>query len=202
MRELVINNSLNYIRKHNPELDDEKIAVIEYGLVSIYLLISKMIIITAIAWILGIVKELLIFTILYNIIRMPSFGLHATKSWICLVISTIMFLGVPIVCLNVAIPKSVKLITGIIVTLFIFKNSPADTHKRPIINPKRRLFFKIASTVISVIFVGMSILVKNNFLSNCLIAAIACQTLFISPTMYKIFKLPYNNYKNYNLENN
>ena len=202
MRDLVINNSLNLIRKNNPDITDEKIAEIEYGLVSIYLLISKLIVIIAIAWMLGIVKELLIFTFLYNLIRMPSFGLHASKSWICLVVSTVMFLGVPIICLNIVIPNIVKLVSGIILTLFIFKNSPADTHKRPIVNPTRRKFFKIASTIIAIIFVGLSILIKDNFISNCLIASIACQTIFISPTVYKIFKLPYNNYKKYNLENN
>lgn len=202
MRDLIINGSLNFIRKNEPDMTEDKIEMIEYGLVSIYLLITKFIIIIAIAWILGIVKELLIFTLLYNLIRMPSFGLHATKSWICLVVSTIMFLGVPILCLNIVIHNSIKIVIGIILTLFIFKNSPADTHKRPIVNPKRRRFFKITSTIISIVFVGLSIIVKGNFVSNCLIASIACQTIFISPTVYKIFKLPYNNYKNYNLENN
>lgn len=201
MKDLIINGSLNYIKSNNPDFDENKIEVIEYGLVSIYLLISKLIIITLIAWIIGIVKELFIFAFLYNLIRMPSFGLHASKSWICLVVSTIMFLGVPIICMNIVIPNSLKLIIGIIFTIFIFKNSPADTHKRPIVNPKRRRFFKICSTIISVIFVGLSIYVSDNFLSNCLIAVIGCQTLFISPTVYKIFKLPYNNYKNYNLNN-
>lgn len=202
MRNLIINGSLNLIRKSEPNITKEKIEIIEYGLVSIYLLISKLIIITAVAWLLGIIKELLIFTLLYNFIRMPSFGLHATKSWICLVVSTIMFLGVPIICLKIVIPNIIKLVIGIILTLFIFKNSPADTHKRPIVNPKRRKFFKIISTIISIIYVGLSIIIKDNFISNCLIAVIACQTIFISPTVYKIFKLPYNNYKNYNLENN
>lgn len=202
MKDLIINSSLKYIKNNNPDFDKDKIEVIEYGLVSMYLLISKLIIITLIAWMIGIVKELFIFTFLYNLIRMPSFGLHASKSWICLVVSTIMFLGVPIICMNIVISNSLKSAIGIIFTIFIFKNSPADTHKRPIANPKRRSFFKICSTIISVIFVGLSIYVNDNFLSNCLIAVIGCQTLFISPTVYKIFKLPYNNYKNYDLNNN
>ena len=191
MRDLVINNSLNYIKNNHPEFDETKIEIIEYGLVSIYLLITKLAIIIAIAWLLGIVKELLIFTFLYNIIRMPSFGLHASKSWICLLVSTIMFLGAPIICLNIVISNNIKIIAGIIITIFIFKNSPADTHKRPIVNPKRRKFFKITSTIISIIFVCLSIIIKDNFISNCLIVAIACQTIYISPTVYRIFKLPY-----------
>lgn len=201
MRDVIINNSLSFIKKNNPDFSNEKLAEIEYGLVSIYLLISKLIIIIILAYILGIVKEMLIFSCLYNVIRIPSFGLHATKSWICLLVSSIMFLGLPILCKYIVIIPIIKFILGMIVTLFIFKNSPADTHKRPIVNPKRRRFFKICSTIISVIFVGLSIYVSDNFLSNCLIAVIGCQTLFISPTVYKIFKLPYNNYKNYSLNN-
>ena len=202
MKDLIISNSLNLIKKNDPDITDEKIEIIEYGLVSIYLLITKMIIIIAIAWLLGIVKELLIFTFLYSIIRLTSFGLHATKSWICLIASSITFIGSTILCMNLVIPNRIKIIVGIIITMFIFKNSPADTHKRPIVNPKRRLFFKITSTIISISYVALSLTLKDNFLSNCFIFAIGCQTLFISPTVYKIFKLPYNNYKNYNLENN
>lgn len=202
MRDIIINNSLNIIRKNNPDLKEDKIDEIEYGLVSIYLLISKLIIILLLAYILGIVKEMLIFSCLYNLIRMPSFGLHASKSWICLIVSSLMFLGIPLICLNITITISLKIIIGIIITIFIFKNSPADTHKRPIVSKKRRKILKIISTIVSIIFVVLSIYIQNNFISNCLIFSIVCQSLFISPTIYRIFKLPYNNYKNYILENN
>lgn len=199
MREKIIGNSLNLIKTNNSTYSEEKLAEIEYGLVSIYLLISKLIIIILLAYILGILKEVLIFSILYNFIRMPSFGLHATKSWICLLISIIMFLGIPIICLKFTIPVYIKLIMGAIATIFILKNSPADTHKRPIVNKKRRKIFKISSTIISMIFVIVALNIKDNFLSNALILSLICQCLFISPLIYKIFKLPYNNYKKYNL---
>ncbi len=201
MRDIIINNSLNIIKKNNPDFDQEKIDKIEYGLVSIYLLITKLIIIFIIAYILGIIKEMLIFSILYNLIRIPSFGLHATKSWICLIVSSLMFLGIPYVCLNLTMSIPTKLLFGTIITIFIFKNSPADTHKRPIVNPRRRKFFKIISTTISIVFAILSVCINNEFISNCLLFSIACQSLFISPTVYRIFKLPYNNYKNYILEN-
>ena len=77
MKELVINNSLNLVKRQYPDYDDEKIAVIRYGLEGIYLTVSKTIIIFLIAYFLGILKELIIFTLIYNAIRMPSFGAHA-----------------------------------------------------------------------------------------------------------------------------
>lgn len=197
MRELIINNSLNFIKRNNANYDEDKLDEIEYGLVSIYLLVSKLIIIFILAYLIGIIKEVLIFSIFYNLIRLTSFGLHATKSWICLVISIFMFLGIPVLCIKVIIPFSIKIGLGIITTLLIFKNSPADTHKRPIINKKRRLFFKITSTIIAITFIVIAININNNFVSNSLIFSLICQCFFISPLIYKLFKLPYDNYKNH-----
>lgn len=201
MRYMVINSSIKLIKNNNPQYSDEQIAEIEYGLVSIYLLISKFIIILLLAYILGIVKEMLIFTCFYNLIRIPSFGLHATKSWICLVVSSIMFLGIPLISLNLTLNVQTKLIIGLITTIFIFKNSPADTYKRPIVSPTRRIILKIISTLVSITFVILSAYVQNNFISNSLLFSIIVQSFFISPTVYRIFKLPYNNYKNYILDN-
>ena len=79
----------------------------------------------------------------------------------------------------------------------MFKNAPADTKKRPIVNKKRRLVFKIISTILAIIFSISAIIIKNKFLSNCLIFALVLENAMISPIVYKIFKLPYNNYITY-----
>jgi len=197
MKELVIGYSMDLIKKQYPQYNEVKLAEIKYGLASIYITISKTIVICAIAYILGILTELIIFTIIYNIIRMPSFGLHATKSWICLVSSTLIFIGSTYLCSIVEIPLLPKIILGIIGVLIIFKNSPADTEKKPIINPKRRLIYKIVSTTIALIFVILSITIPNDFLSNSFIFALVIQCFMTSKTVYKIFGLPYDNYKNY-----
>ena len=66
--------------------------------------------------------------------------------------------------------------------------------KRPIVNKKRRQIYKTASTILTIIFSFIAILINNNFISNCLIFSIVMQNCMISPIVYKIFKLPYNNY--------
>jgi len=76
----------------------------------------------------------------------------------------------------------------------MFKNSPADTKKRPIVNKKRRRVYKVLSVILAIIFTICSITIKYNFISNCLIFGLVMQNFMISPTVYKIFKLPYNNY--------
>lgn len=197
MKELVVGCSMDLIKKQYPQYDETKLAEIKYGLASIYITISKTIVICAIAYILGILKELIIFTVIYNVIRMPSFGLHATKSWICLVSSTLIFIGSTYLCSIVIMPLLLKIILGIVGILLIFKNSPADTEKKPIVNPKRRLAYKIISTVIAIIFVILSLTIPDNFLSNSFIIALIIQCFMTDKLTYKIFGLPYDNYKNY-----
>ncbi len=201
MKKVVMNYTMDLIKK-NGNYDEEQLAIIKYGLEGIYLTITKLIIILFLAYFLNIITEVVIFLIIYNIIRMPSFGLHATKSWICLLSSTIIFIGFPIICKYITISNSIKVIFGLILVLFIYKNAPADTRKRPIVNSKRRLFYKYCSTFIAIIFIYCSILVNNNFLSNCFIYALLVQCFMIAPTIYKLFNLPYNNYLTYLANNN
>lgn len=196
MKKIVINHWMKII-KNNKDYDDIKLAEIEYGLTAIYLTISKLLIIFLIALILGIFKEMIVFLLIYNILRMPSFGIHATKSWICLVTSSIIFVGLPLVCMNIEFNTITKLIIGVFGIILMFKNSPADTKKRPIVNPKRRLIYKSISTIFSTIFVVLSILINNNYIENCLVFALILQNVLISPLTYKIFKQPYNNYREF-----
>ncbi len=193
MKKFIINNCMNYIKKYN-DYDEGKLKEIEYGLTSIYLTSYKLIIICVISLLLGIFKEVLIFMILFNIIRATAFGLHATKSWICLVSSTIIFIGIPILCKNLNINIYLKTIICVLNIIFIFKNSPADTHKRPIVNKKRRFIYKTISTITVIIFSFIAIVIGNNFMSNCLIFSSILENCLISPYVYKLFKLPYNNY--------
>ena len=137
---------------------------------------------------------MVIFLLIYNLLRLTSFGLHATKSWICMVSSIVIFLGIPYMCDIIYIPTFIKSIISIIGIFFIFKNSPADTKKRPIISKKRRFIYKTISTMTTIIYSFLSILISSNFLSNCLIFTIILQNFMISPIVYKMFRLPYNNY--------
>ena len=195
MKDIVVNKILNYI-KNNKKISKQDEEVIIYGLESLYLFISKMIIISIIAIILGIFKEFIIFFIFFNIIRTFAFGLHANKSYICLIVSIIFFIGLPYLSTIIVIPKYHKIIIGILLISCILKNSPADTLKRPIVNKKRRLKLKIYSTIISIIYVIISFF-TTNFVSNCLLFSLLLEAIFISPLVYKIFKLPYNNYLTY-----
>jgi len=196
MKKFIINNVMNYITK-NTDYNNIKLKEIEYGLISIYLTISKLVIISILAILLGIFKEMIICTIFFNIIRMPAFGLHATKSWTCLLSSTITFLLIPILSIYLNVNVIIKAIICSICILLMYKNAPADTKKKPIVNKKRRLVYKILSTLLAIIFSFIAILIDNQFVSNALIFALIIENILISPLVYKLFKLPYNNYITY-----
>lgn len=196
MKDLVINSSINLI-KNRKCLSDTKIEEIKYGLLGLYLLISKTIVIMILALVLNIFWQTLLFIVIYNIIRMPSFGLHATKSWICLIASCIIFIVIPLICINIQITTNTKFIITLLCSILLVKNSPADTYKRPIINSKLRLKYKIITCIISIVYLLCSILINNNLLSNMFLFALIVQSMVSAPTVYKIFNLPYDNYKQY-----
>lgn len=196
MKKRIIGSLMKSISKNNNYSKDE-LEIINYGLEAIYLLVTKLIIITFVAYFLGILYEFVIFLLIYNIIRLPSFGLHATKSWICLVASTIMFIVCPIIAANVYFNPIIRSVVGCFCIWRIFKNAPADTEKRPIINKKRRLTYKYISTFMAIGMVIISLLSHNMFIANSFVLALLLQTFMISPYIYKLFGLKYNNYLKY-----
>ena len=201
MRKKFISSSLRAIKRKYPEYSDEKLDELRYGLEGLYILVTKSVIIFGIAYLLGILWELIIFTVLYNIIRATSFGIHATKSWICLVSSLMIFIGATYLSTVLVIPTGTKIILGILTVLYIHIYSPADTKKRPIVSPKRRFVYKTVSTVIACIYTIICVVITNNFLANSLLFALIIQCLMISPLTYKLSGQPYDNYKTYILKN-
>lgn len=197
MKEAFIDNSMNIIKKYYPDYSEVKLAELKYGLLGLYLLISKSIIIFGIALILGIFKELLIFTLIYNLIRLPSFGIHASKSWICLVASTTVFILSAYLSSVIIIPINLRVMLGLIGIVLINKNAPADTAKKPIISLKRRFIYKTLSTLVAIIFVICSLIIENSFLANSFILALLIQCVITAPTTYKLCGETYDNYKSY-----
>lgn len=200
MKNLIINKCINYISKYNKYSNDD-IEIIKYGLEGIYLTLTKVTIIFILAALIGIFKEVIIFLLLFNIIRSTAFGLHATKSYICLISSTLVFILIPYLCIYININIYVKTIISILCTLYVYKYAPSDTYKRPIVSKKRRRIYKTLSTIICIAFSFILLFINNKFISNALLFSMIVECFLISPIIYKLFKLPYNNYINF-LKNN
>ena len=200
MKKLIINKCMELVTTYNKDLSQRDIDKIKYGLEGLYLTITKLIFIIIVSIILGIWKETLLLILIFNGIRLTAFGVHAKRSIDCLISSTLFFILFPILCIKLTIPLIVKVILFIPLTVLIGIFAPADTEKRPLINKKKRKIYKILSIIISIIYMTIAIVIKNNILSNCFIFAIVIQIIIMLPITYKIFGVSYNNYKNYEVK--
>lgn len=202
MKKYILNYCIEAIKnKCDTKYNEEKLAEIRYGLEAIYLTITKMIIIFTVSIVLGIFKEMLIILLLYNVLRITGFGIHAKKSWMCLTSSLIIFIGCPFLALNLTIPVSLKVILCGLCVVAYYLYSPADTEKHPLVNPKKRALYRKITVLTSLIYTFICLYASNDFLSNAMLFALLIEVGMILPISYKIFKLPYNNYKNYIFQN-
>ena len=188
------------VKKNNTDIDEIKLEEIMYGLESVYLTFEKIIFILLISLLLGIFKEVILFMLIYNIIRFTSFGAHAKNSIVCLIISSITFLGFPILSMNIIMSNYIKIILGIICIIIFLIYAPADTEKRPIISKKRRLIYKVSTTLIGALYIILSIYIKDNYLDNVFIFSLILQSIMLLPITYKLLGVSYNNYKNYKID--
>ena len=200
MMKLIINKCMELVTTYNKDLSQRDIDKIKYGLEGLYLTITKLIFIIIVSIILGIWKETLLLILIFNGIRLTAFGVHAKRSIDCLISSTLFFILFPILCIKLTIPLIVKEILFIPLTVLIGIFAPADTEKRPLINKKKRKIYKILSIIISIIYMTIAIVIKDNTLSNCFIFAIIIQIIIMLPITYKIFGVSYNNYKTYEVK--
>lgn len=190
---------MDLVKKNNPTYHEEKLEEIRYGLESIYLTYTKIFLIFVLAYFLGIIKETLLLLVTYNIIRTFAFGIHATKSIYCLITSLILFIGGVYVVKYMSLNIYVKAIISIILLICIYKYAPADTYKRPLINERKRKKYKAISTILGIAYVILIIIFNNYIISNYLLIGMLETVIMIHPIVYKIFNLPFDNYKKYKL---
>lgn len=190
---------MDLVKKNNPTYQEEKLEEIRYGLESIYLTYTKIFLIFVLAYFLGIIKETLLLLVTYNIIRTFTFGIHATKSIYCLITSLMLFIGGVYVVKYMSLNIYVKAIISIILLICIYKYAPADTYKRPLINERKRKKYKAISTILGIAYVILIIIFNNYIISNYLLIGMLETVIMIHPIVYKIFNLPFDNYKKYKL---
>lgn len=199
MKKLFLKKIRTAIKKQYPNYNDDKIDEIMYGIEGLYLTFTKTVVICIIALILGILKELICLLVSFNFIRFFAFGMHASKSSICLIFSSLVFIIFSILCKYIVLPKYLLYILYLLALAIISIYAPADTVKRPLIKRKKRIKFKILSIMVVIIYFILTLVFKNNLLINSLIFGLLIECILINPITYKAFKMPYKNYITYGL---
>ena len=196
MKERFINSSLFLINKYN-NYTEEEIDNMRYGLEGIYLTLGKTIIILLLAFVLDIMKEVVLLIVLFNIIRYTGFGFHAEKSSTCLYITLIEFIAFPYIIMKVNIPNYIYYILILCCIIMYFLYAPADTIKRPLLNRRKRIIRKILTITIGIIYTIGIVLISNVSIKKILLLSMILEAIFISTFIYKLFKQPYRNYLTY-----
>lgn len=199
MKKKFLDGSINRIKKKYPDYDEEKLEVIAYGLEALYITITKTVVIFSIALILGIVKDVFLILMFYNIIRTTAFGMHAKKSSHCYILSIVLFIGMGLIVKYMDINLYVKLIIAAFSFITLIMYAPADTYKRPLLNKRKRKIYKMITIVNSLIYISLIIIFREYSISDYLLMGILDASLMIHPLTYRVFQLPYNNYKNYEI---
>lgn len=191
MKEVFLKHSLQLITA-NREWDEESLEKIRYGLEGIYLTIVKLVILLALAIILNIERLFLINLVFFNILRFFAFGVHARNSTQCLITSTVMFIIFPMLSTSIDFPLPVQIIIASICVLLFLLYAPADTHKRPQKNRKKRQTRKAFAVTIAIVYVLLIIMLKD--LSQIILCSLMTETIMILPITYRILGVPYKNH--------
>lgn len=189
------------MKAKNPEIDDERAEIISYGLQLIIGEIPKMFITFVIAYLLGILKLTLITILIMLPYRASSGGFHLKTHIGCIISTTLFYCGIPKISNYIYLYSQTKMIFVLCALIFgiiiIKKYAPADTENVPILSKKERNKKKNLSYITYVLGLIISVIIRNNIISNIIIFGYIVQTIMITPIAYKITKNKYG-YEAYN----
>ena len=196
MKKKFINNSLKYIESKQSltELDKKKI---KYGLEGLYNLTTKFIVLIILAIIFDLMIELILLTSIYGLLRLYGFGLHAKKSWQCWITTIPIYIGGCFFIKYAILSPYITYIIWLFGLISFLLFAPADTKSRPLIHKEKRIRAKILSISIVIILFIINVFLKINIFLNATIYALTLESIIINPITYKIFNVPYNNYKTF-----
>lgn len=178
------------IRKKMPEIDNERAEIIQYGIQLIIGEMPKLILIVGLAFILKI-GWLLLFTYCALLpYRICSGGFHCKTHIGCFITTCTMYYGIIYISKYLILQSSLKYLIVLLAAFFgmiiISLYAPADTENVPILSKKERKKKKILSYVFLVINLIISLILKDNVISNILLFGTLIQTCTITRIAYKL----------------
>lgn len=191
----------NKIRQEMPDIDDEEVEVIKYGLELIIGEVPKILLLFIIAIVLKI-GWLVIFAYFTMLpYKIAAGGFHLKTNIGC-TIGTLTIYYVNVLISKYIIWTSIYAKYTVIFMIFVFSiimvslYAPADTVNLPILTKRERKTKRILSYVFATITLLVAIIIKDNILSNILLLNVLIESICISKVAYKLTKNEYG-YENY-----
>lgn len=184
------------IKEKNPDMDEEKTLVVDFGVKLIFGELPKILLLFIVGFLLGIGWYTLLAFLLLCPYRSFTGGFHLKTHLGCMICTIILYCGPVILAKYITIePQYVKYIVtalvGILGIILIAKYAPADTEYIPIISKSERKRKKISSFISLTILIAIILLVPDKTISNMLLYGVFLQTLTITKIAYKITKNKY-----------
>lgn len=189
------NTCLNFI-KNNTSISEMDLEKINYGIQIIMLTISKLILLFATAYLLGIFKYTFIVYVAFTFIRCFASGVHLNSTLQCIISTFVLYLGNVYLSLNLSTDMAARSFIFIVSFILTILYAPADTEERPLVSKKLRRDLKIKSLVVLIIFYITILFIKNNVYANLITFSVFEASLLLTPIVYKLFGRKYANYKN------
>lgn len=167
--------------------------VIAFGVKCMLEEIPKTVGIFLVGYLLGIVKEMLIVTIILMTYKLFVGGVHAKTNFTCFIYSLLFYLVIIYTAQFIVFES----ILYLYICLFIFAiycilvYAPADVPEIPKVNEKLRRNLKIKSIISLVILYIVALVSKDMYFANLIIYSIFFTNVMTTRTMYKIFKNEY-----------
>lgn len=195
--EFICKKMLNYF-KNCLNLKPLEIEKLYLGIMVVVLNISEMTIVLIIAFLLGIVAEVILFFIMFTALRLMAAGVHCKSTLGCIIITSITYIGSTYIAIKYPLNISVTFILSVICTVLLYKYAPADTENRPILEAENRKKLKIKTTIIASSLILINLLLLNKILFNLTMFALLLEMFSVLPCTYKLMKASYKNYEKYN----
>lgn len=189
------------IKKENPDIDDERAEVINYGIHLIVGEIPKFFIIMGVAYILGVLELTILAYFLVLPFRGVSGGFHLKTHVGCILGSILFFCGIGLAGKYLIFEKTVKYIMAFLIWVFgmimVKLYAPADTENVPIISKSERKKKKILSYITLTLSIIIALFIKNEVISNIIIYGMLLQSISITRLAYSLTNNKYG-YEVYN----
>lgn len=196
MKEKFVNNATIFVTKYY-SYEGKEFDKLFYGLQSFYSFITKTSVVFLISFLLGTLKETFLIMFFYIMLHSFTFGIHASKNLYCWLTTIPIYIITSLVAKNIMINDSSKVLIIIFGFISILLFAPSDTHKRPLINAKKRIISKALALITALCFEIVILFSNNIIIINTISIALIIQCICINPLIYKLFKMPYHNYKRY-----
>lgn len=196
MKEKFVNHVILLLNKNRQYTDLDNIKF-KYALQMIYTTVTKVSVILIISLLLGTIQETLWLMLFYFILRGFACGIHAKTNFLCWVVSLTTYGIVPFLIKFIAFSlwQIITIECACFIILLLF--APADTPKKPMLRRQNRIANKIAIAVITSIFISLIHILHEKTIINAILFSLIIQSICVCPLTYRIFHIPYNNYKYY-----